>query len=394
MIFNFPPNAGSHRDRRVPVGVRVAVQHAARDAARGRYTVDVRPPSVDAFARTASSTATRRDPRRRWPTCTRALAATTTCVAQKHLKRDRGAVGPGARQSAERRPQHLRATARSFGNVFVGIQPVVRLRRRSDAPAVREGLRADARVLGPSTAGCARTSRAHAVLHFGTHGALEFMPGKQSGMSGRDAGPDRLIGDLPNLYLYAVEHPVGRHDRQAPFAAATLISYLTPPVTAAGRLYQGTGRPEGVARAASSAVSSRARSNRNAFGAGRDDPGAGRGARPRRVAEPAVGRVEPIAQIARLGGQAVLEVEYTLIPYGLHVVGHAPAQRRRARRPAARRCADAIARACKPERAFDRSAWSGASRTGISRSPTDRPSPTAPHRAGAASTSNSPRPTR
>ena len=34
---------------------------------------------------------------------------------------------------------------------------------------------------------------AHAVLHFGTHGALEFMPGKQSGLSG-DCWPDRLIG--------------------------------------------------------------------------------------------------------------------------------------------------------------------------------------------------------
>jgi magnesium chelatase subunit H len=29
---------------------------------------------------------------------------------------------------------------------------------------------------------------AHAVLHFGTHGALEFMPGKQTGLSGA-AGP-------------------------------------------------------------------------------------------------------------------------------------------------------------------------------------------------------------
>jgi magnesium chelatase subunit H len=38
---------------------------------------------------------------------------------------------------------------------------------------------------------------ADAVLHFGTHGALEFMPGKQTGMSGK-CWPDRLIGDVPN----------------------------------------------------------------------------------------------------------------------------------------------------------------------------------------------------
>ena len=56
------------------------------------------------------------------------------------------------------------------------------------------------------------------VLHFGTHGALEFMPGKQAGLSG-ECWPDRLIGDLPNFYLYAVEQPVRRHDRQAPRGA-------------------------------------------------------------------------------------------------------------------------------------------------------------------------------
>ena len=34
--------------------------------------------------------------------------------------------------------------------------------------------------------------------HFGTHGALEFMPGKQTGLSSA-CWPDRLIGDLPNF---------------------------------------------------------------------------------------------------------------------------------------------------------------------------------------------------
>ena len=38
--------------------------------------------------------------------------------------------------------------------------------------------------------------RADTVLHFGTHGSLEFMPGKQVGLSGA-CWPDRLIGALP-----------------------------------------------------------------------------------------------------------------------------------------------------------------------------------------------------
>ena len=67
------------------------------------------------------------------------------------------------------------------------------------------------------------------MLHFGTHGSLEFMPGKQVGLSGQ-CWPDRLIADLPNVYLYAANNPseVLIAKRRA---ASTLISYLTPPVT-------------------------------------------------------------------------------------------------------------------------------------------------------------------
>ncbi|MFN6934413.1 MAG: cobaltochelatase subunit CobN, partial [Tsuneonella sp.] len=69
-------------------------------------------------------------------------------------------------------------------------------------------------------------------LHFGTHGALEFMPGKQAGMSG-DCWPDRLIGSVPNFYLYASNNPSeGIIAKRR--SGATLISYLTPPLTEAG----------------------------------------------------------------------------------------------------------------------------------------------------------------
>ncbi|MEO7971339.1 MAG: cobaltochelatase subunit CobN, partial [bacterium] len=44
---------------------------------------------------------------------------------------------------------------------------------------------------------------ADAVVHVGTHGALEFMPGKQVGLSG-ECWSDRLIDELPNVYLYSV----------------------------------------------------------------------------------------------------------------------------------------------------------------------------------------------
>jgi len=80
------------------------------------------------------------------------------------------------------------------------------------------------------------TEAVDALLHFGTHGALEFMPGKQSGLSS-ECWPERLVGSTPNFYLYAANNP-----SEASIAkrrsAATLISYLTPTVTEAG-LYRG-----------------------------------------------------------------------------------------------------------------------------------------------------------
>ena len=77
---------------------------------------------------------------------------------------------------------------------------------------------------------------AHALLHFGTHGALEFMPGKQCGLSAQ-CWPDRLLGNLPNFYLYAANNPSeGTIAKRR--AAATLLSYLTPPLAQAG-LYAG-----------------------------------------------------------------------------------------------------------------------------------------------------------
>lgn len=75
-----------------------------------------------------------------------------------------------------------------------------------------------------------------AILHFGTHGALEFMPGKQNGLTA-NCWPDRLIADVPNFYLYAANNPSeGTIAKRR--SGATLISYLTPPLTESG-LYTG-----------------------------------------------------------------------------------------------------------------------------------------------------------
>ena len=73
---------------------------------------------------------------------------------------------------------------------------------------------------------------ADAVVHVGTHGAMEFMPGRQVGLSG-ECWPDRLIGELPNIYIYSVNNPSeGSIAKRRSYAE--LISYLTPPIENAG----------------------------------------------------------------------------------------------------------------------------------------------------------------
>lgn len=74
--------------------------------------------------------------------------------------------------------------------------------------------------------------KADAHIHFGTHGALEFMPGKQVGLS-ENCFPDIMINTLPNFYLYALNNP-----SEATIAKrrslASIVSYNTPPLEFAG----------------------------------------------------------------------------------------------------------------------------------------------------------------
>ena len=119
----------------------------------------------------------------------------------------------------------------TLGNIFIGVQPTfgfegdpMRLMMaRSGSP--HHGFMAFYTFLS-------KVFNADGVVHFGTHGALEFMPGKQIGLSG-ECWPDRLIDELPNFYIYSVNNPSeGSIAKRRSYAE--LISYLTPPIENAG----------------------------------------------------------------------------------------------------------------------------------------------------------------
>ncbi len=76
--------------------------------------------------------------------------------------------------------------------------------------------------------------KADVIVHVGTHGTLEFLKGKECGMSG-DCFPDMLVFDIPHAYLYYVGNPA-----EAMIAKrrshAVMVSY-EPPVFMEGGLY-------------------------------------------------------------------------------------------------------------------------------------------------------------
>jgi magnesium chelatase subunit H len=194
-----------------------------------------------------------------------------------------------------------------FGNVFVGVQPAFGW----EGDPMRLLFQGN---FAPTHAFCAfyRWMRedfgADVVLHFGTHGALEFMPGKQVGLTDT-CWPERLIGDLPNVYLYA-----SNNSSEGTLAkrrgGATLVSYLTPPIAQAG-LYKDLAA---------------LKSSLDTFRAADDPDHELAEMLQQQAAALDLCPVEPkwngdtgerVAEVrARL-----LELEYSLIPMGLHVVG-------------------------------------------------------------------------
>ncbi len=306
VLFNFPPNAGN-TGTAAYLSVFASLHATLSAMKRDGYAVDV-PATVDEL-RTKIVDGNRE----------RFGAPANVHVripADSHVQRERWLYeiekqwgpAPGRQQSDG---SSIFVLGAQFGNVFVGVQPAFGYEGDPMRLLFEKGF-APTHAFSAFYRYLREDFGADAVLHFGTHGSLEFMPGKQSGLSARD-WPDRLIGDLPNLYLYAANNPSeGAIAKRR--SAATLISYLTPPVSHAG-LYRGLldlkATIERWRALEPNAASERANLSIliQAQAAGVDLA----------ASEPAWGD-EAGLRVGELS-QQILELEYTLIPYGLHVVG-------------------------------------------------------------------------
>lgn len=315
VLFNFPPNAGN-TGTAAYLSVFASLHQTLISMKREGYRVDV-PATVDELREKIIE-----GNRERFG----AHANVHVRIpVDKHVRRERWlpeieaqwGPAPGIQQSDG---SSIFVLGAGFGNVFVGIQPAFGYEGDPMRLLFEKGF-APTHAFSAFYSYLREDFAADAVLHFGTHGSLEFMPGKQSGLSAKD-WPDRLIGDLPNIYLYAANNPSeGAIAKRR--AAATLISYLTPPVAHAG-LYRGlldlkstlerwrSIGPDSESERAD--VAQLIQSQAAAVDLASSEPAWGD---------------EAESHVASLARQ-ILELEYTLIPYGLHVVGQAPSAEERA----------------------------------------------------------------
>jgi len=193
---------------------------------------------------------------------------------------------------------HVHVMGAEFGQLFVGLQPALGI-EGDPMRLMFEGRYAPTHAMSAFYRHIREDFGAHVLLHFGTHGALEFLPGKQAGLSAR-CWPDRLIGDLPHVYLYAANNPSeGLLAKRR--TGATLVSYLTPPLAMAGL--------------SDSLAELKALAARWA-----DDPEPDRSRLADAIREKAAA-LDLVAEPLETLGTRLDEIERERIPIGLHVVG-------------------------------------------------------------------------
>ena len=241
VLFNFPPNAGNTGTaaflsvfdslHRVLSAMQARGLHGRRARHRRRVCAS------------ASSPATRRASAPTPMSCAR-------IAADDHVRRETLAATRSRRNGA-RRPASSRAMAvRSSCSASDSAMSSSASSPRSDTKAIRCGCcsRRALRRRTPSRPSIAGSARISAPTRCCISARMARWSSCRASRRASPAAcwPDRLIGDLPNLYLYASNNPSeGTIAKRR--SAATLISYLTPPVAHAG-LYRGAARSQGFDR--------------------------------------------------------------------------------------------------------------------------------------------------
>ena len=127
--------------------------------------------------------------------------------------------------------QNIPVAGIQLGNVFVGIQPPRGYSLQPQAIYHSPTLPPPPEYLA-FYLWIRETFGAHAVVHLGKHGNLEWLPGRSVAL-GEDDYPWLCLGPLPHFYPFIVNNP-GEGSQAKRRTAAVIVDHLTPPLTRAG----------------------------------------------------------------------------------------------------------------------------------------------------------------
>ena len=230
VIFGFPPNAGAVGTAAY-LGVFESLFNTLKALKSQGYSLEV-PASVEAL-RDAVLKGNASQYGQQANVLTR-ISADQIVAQDPHLAEVEAQWGP-APGRAQSDGSGVFVLGANLGNVTIGVQPAFGYEGDPMRLLFEKGF-APTHAFGAFYRYLQNDFKADVLLHFGMHGALEFMPGKQSGPSAT-CWPDRLIGDIPNVYLYAANNPSEASLAKRRSNAVT-VSHLTPPLAQAG-LYKG-----------------------------------------------------------------------------------------------------------------------------------------------------------
>jgi cobaltochelatase CobN len=153
---------------------------------------------------------------------------------------------PGAYMAVREREKDFIGVARiSFGNIVLLPQPLPGVGNNT-FKLVHGAKAAPPYPYIASYLWTRHTFHADAIVHFGTHGSLEFTPGKQVAMSNEDWS-DALIGNTPHFYVYTMSN-VGEAIIARRRSYATILSHLTAPFMQSGTYNELAGLEEDLHR--------------------------------------------------------------------------------------------------------------------------------------------------
>jgi cobaltochelatase CobN len=117
------------------------------------------------------------------------------------------------------------------GNVFIGLQPPRAFEEKAEEMYHATDIPCPHQYIGFYN-WVEKIFEADLIMHVGTHGTIEFLPGKEVGLS-KDCYPDICMGRIPHLYSYVINAP-GEGTIAKRRTYATLIDYMVPSMFESG----------------------------------------------------------------------------------------------------------------------------------------------------------------